>query len=995
MEKYQFTEKERALLEKIRMPFAIYQFIDHRVVTLILSDGFCELCGYDDRAAAYHDMDHDMYKDTHPDDAARIADAAYRFATEGGKYEVIYRTKDVKAGCGWRILHAIGEHVTMEDGTRLAHVWYTDEGPFSENPEPGGNNLNQLLNKALINESFLKSNYYDELTGLPGMTYFFELARDGCQPILDSGGIPTILFMDLAGMKHFNQRHGFSQGDKLLQLFARVLVHYFDNENCSRIAKDHFTVYTDGRGIEEKLNRLFAEFEEAGEGLALPVRVGIYTGPPSGFDVSTDCDRAKQACDSLGNVQHSAFRYFSEEMLRMTERQQYIINNLDKAIENRWIQVYYQPIVRAITGKVCDEEALARWIDPVEGFLSPGDFIPILEDAKLIYKLDLCIVEQVLEKIRVMEREGLAVVPQSINLSRADFDSCDIVEEIRTRVDAAGISRDRITIEITESIIGRDFDFIRGQIRRFQELGFPVWMDDFGSGYSSLDVLQSIRFNLLKFDMRFMQQFEEGNRSRIILTELMKMATAIGVDTVCEGVETLEQVQFLQEIGCSRIQGFYYSKPIPLEAVLERYEKQTQIGFENPKESDYYETLGRMNLYDLSMMTRNEASSFHNYFNTLPMGILEVNDNKLRFARSNQTYRDFVFERFGFHLEHEGAEFQERPCGIGDDFLNALLECARNGNPVFLVEKLPDGSTVHSFIRKIAENPVTGTTALGVVILSILNAEHGSTYESIAKALAADYFSLFYVDMETENFIEYTSGIGQEGLSRERHGEDFFAASRRDARLLLYEEDQDLFISIFTKENVEREMREHGTFQVSYRLIRDGNPVYVLMKGTRMDEAGRYIILAVSDVDAQMKEKEALRKIRQEQTIFRRIAALEGDYVALYTVDPETDYFVEFRATSDFDKLSIPKEGEAFFETSKESALKVVHPDDLYLFSDVLTKENILGQIREHGIFQIQYRWLLDGQVRHIRYRAALSKEADGEKLVIGLTDISRRVEQE
>ena len=230
-----------------------------------------------------------------------------------------------------------------------------------------------------------------------------------------------------------------------------------------------------------------------------------------------------------------------------------------------------QPIIRAVNGRVCEEEALARWIDPVESFMSPADFIPTLEDAGLIYKLDLYVLEQVLEKMRRQAEIGLDVVPHSINLSRSDFDVCDILEEIRRRVDASGFGRDRITIEITESVIGRDFEFMKAQVERFQGLGFKVWMDDFGSGYSSLDVLQSIKFDLIKFDRSFMRKLNEGDNGRIVLTEMMRMAAALGVDTVCEGVETSDQVRFLREIGCSKLQGFHYGKPIPFEKIVEPY----------------------------------------------------------------------------------------------------------------------------------------------------------------------------------------------------------------------------------------------------------------------------------------------------------------------------------------------------------------------------------------------------------------------------------------
>ena len=267
-------------------------------------------------------------------------------------------------------------------------------------------------------------------------------------------------------------------------------------------------------------------------------------------------------------------------MIGEVERVRYIISHLDQALEERWIKVYYQPITGAKSGKICDAECLSRWDDPEIGFMSPAYFIPILETARLIYKLDIYVLERILEKIKAQMAEGLPIVPHSINLSRSDFESCDIVEEIRRRVDDAGIARDRITIEITESMVGSDFDFMKAQTERFRELGFKVWMDDFGSGYSALDVLQDIRFDLLKFDMRFMQRFEEGDESRIILTELIHMAGKLGIDTLCEGVETEEQAEFLREAGCGRLQGYYFSKPVPYEVIIERFRNGTDIGYE-------------------------------------------------------------------------------------------------------------------------------------------------------------------------------------------------------------------------------------------------------------------------------------------------------------------------------------------------------------------------------------------------------------------------------
>ena len=496
-------------MESMQVPFAIYQLIDQSIVTLIVSEGFCDLLGSKDREKVYAAMDHDTYRNVHPDDIARLGNAIYRFMKEGGRFESVYRLKK-QYEPGYLIVHAYGKHIITETGVRLAQIWYADEGVYSEEKSSDRTGLSEALRSALHEESILRASYYDYLTGLPSMTYFFELAEAGKAAILNKGDNPVMLYMDFSGMKFYNTRHGFAEGDKLLRSFARILISIFGAERCCRIGADHFAVQTEEAGLEEKIEKMFAACREMNGGKTLPLHVGIYRRQSQNIHTSIACDRAKLACNALRGRYGMAVNYYSQDLNDDEEKRQYIIENIDRAIEEKWIQVYYQAIIRVANDRVCDEEALARWIDPVRGFLAPNEFIPALEDSKLVYKLDLYVVEQVLEKIKKMAEVGMYLLPQSVNLSRSDFDSCDIVEEIRRRVDDAGIDRSLLTIEITESVIGSDFDFMKTQVERFQKLGFQVWMDDFGSGYSSLDVLQSIHFDLIKLDMRFMQQFDNG-----------------------------------------------------------------------------------------------------------------------------------------------------------------------------------------------------------------------------------------------------------------------------------------------------------------------------------------------------------------------------------------------------------------------------------------------------------------------------------------------------
>ena len=174
----------------------------------------------------------------------------------------------------------------------------------------------------------------------------------------------------------------------------------FGEENSSRFGQDHFAVFTEEKDLEKKLKKIFSEMKSANGGKTLPVRAGIYLDSMGIVETSIACDRAKYACNISRKDNVSYFNYFDRKMLQNELNRQYIIDNLDRAIAENWIVPFYQPIVRATNKRVCDEEALARWIDPEKGMLSPADFIPILEDSMLIYKVDLHILDAVLERIR-------------------------------------------------------------------------------------------------------------------------------------------------------------------------------------------------------------------------------------------------------------------------------------------------------------------------------------------------------------------------------------------------------------------------------------------------------------------------------------------------------------------------------------------------------------------------------------------------------------------
>lgn len=426
---------------------------------------------------------------------------------------------------------------------------------------------------------------------------------------------------------------------------------------------------------------------------------------------------------------------------------------------------------------------------------------------------------------------------------------CDMVEEIRRRVDEAGVDHDKIVVEITESTLGGGLDYIREQVNRFHDLGFSVWMDDFGSEYSSLDNLQRIPFDLIKFDRGFMREFDKNEKSRVILTELVRMAIALGVDTVAEGVETKEQVEFLREIGCSKLQGFYFSKPNSLDEILRRYEMGTAIGFENPAESEYFTALSKINLYDLASVARKDRESYSQYFDTVPMALVESDSDQCMITRCNGAYKDFLHKIADVSALSEWVSYPVGNQGVNNRFIRSLQKCAVKGGLAVVDDRLQNGVSVHAIMRRVATNPVTCVAAIVVAVLSIVDEaerDGGVSFAHMARALAADYINLYYVDFNTDEYIEYRSNASLAELQVVQRGTDFFGRSLDQTLARIYEDNHEVFLEAFQKERIERALSERGTYTRSYRIVDQEGPVYVNMKATRIAEGDSHVLFAIS-----------------------------------------------------------------------------------------------------------------------------------------------------
>ena len=318
----------------------------------------------------------------------------------------------------------------------------------------------------------------------------------------------------------------------------------------------------------------------------------------------------------------------------------YIEDTFSLALDKGYIQVYYQPVIRSISRKLCSFEALARWIDPEYGPIRPDQFIPVLEQARTVHLLDSHVVRRACAVVRQTIEHGGTPVPISVNLSRLDFILCDIFEVVTQAVSEYQIPRDFLYVEITESIMADQDSRMHDVIERFRKAGFQIWMDDFGSGYSSLNVLKDFSFNEIKLDMKFLSSFDL--RSRRIMTSVVQMAKEIDIHTLAEGVETEEQFRYLRNIGCEKVQGFYFGRPLPYDEALAHI-AEMGIEIEKPADRPYYDAIGKVDILSaVPFMTRQQKDSLTTarQLNSIPLAIAEAHEDSFSVLFYNAAFED-------------------------------------------------------------------------------------------------------------------------------------------------------------------------------------------------------------------------------------------------------------------------------------------------------------------------------------------------------------------
>ena len=295
----------------------------------------------------------------------------------------------------------------------------------------------------------------------------------------------------------------------------------------------------------------------------IKVSCGVYVIKDYNMDVSEMYDRAFLAAKNCKGKFVQSVAYYDESMIENMRQEQFIINEVNKALEEEQFEVYLQPKINLVTDRSYGAEALVRWIHPQRGMISPGEFIPIYERNGIIGRLDYYMWSHVCKLLRKWLDEGKNPNPISVNVSRVNIYNPRLVEIFKKLITEYQIPAHLLNLELTESAFMEDQNLVMTTMSKLHKLGFKIMMDDFGSGYSSLNVLKDMEVDYLKVDMKFLQQDQGFNgKGEKVLTSVIRMAKWLHLPSIVEGVETMEQVDFLKCIGCEYAQVYYYEKQI-------------------------------------------------------------------------------------------------------------------------------------------------------------------------------------------------------------------------------------------------------------------------------------------------------------------------------------------------------------------------------------------------------------------------------------------------
>jgi diguanylate cyclase (GGDEF)-like protein len=415
---------------------------------------------------------------------------------------------------------------------------------------------------------------YDHLTGLTNRALFQDRLEQALARAKRSGALVALMFLDLDRFKAVNDTLGHGTGDLLLKKVAeRLEGSVRETDTVARIGGDEFSIILEGLTEAQDaalvarkiIDKLVQPFVLDGHEVFVTTSIGIAVYPSSNGDsLLTDADSAMYCAKEQGR---NTYRFHTPEMNAQVRERLNMESKLRRALDQEEFLLYYQPQVDLTTGMIVGTEALLRWQHPELGLVSPGKFIPVLEDIGMIVRVGEWVLQTACRQSKAWQRDGFPPLRMAVNISARQFSRRDLIDTVASVLTETGLDPNYLELEITESLLMED---IKANSRLLDELktsveGLRVSIDDFGTGYSSLSYLKTFPIDLLKIDQSFIRDITTNSDDAAITTTIIVLAHNLRLKVIAEGVETEEQMTYLREKGCDEAQGFYFSRPLPAD----------------------------------------------------------------------------------------------------------------------------------------------------------------------------------------------------------------------------------------------------------------------------------------------------------------------------------------------------------------------------------------------------------------------------------------------
>lgn len=421
-----------------------------------------------------------------------------------------------------------------------------------------------------ISERLEQMKNYDAMTGLPTL---YKLKRDAVQLAGERPQRYAVVYWDISNFKFINETYGYQAGDGVLKDLADFLKEYLDGEGglLARDSADKFVGFCPV-GQEElfrkRLNLLSQEFhglqKKKNISVNLTVVSGAYLIEEGNLDISTAIDNANVARKAAKGGISGVCRFYDEDMEESIRKEVEILNNMEEALKNREFIVFLQPKIRLNGEKPVGAEALVRWRRFDGSMVAPGEFIPLFERNGFIVELDFYVYEEVCRTIRWWMDNNMKTVPVSVNVSRVHLNDEGFISRLKNLVDFYQVPTELVELELTESIFLDNTKAALSTMQKLREMGFGVSIDDFGAGYSSLSLLKDMATDVIKLDKEFFVHDELLQEEKIVVSSIIHMAKQLNMKVLSEGIETRNQTEFLKEMDCDMVQGYFYAKPMPI-----------------------------------------------------------------------------------------------------------------------------------------------------------------------------------------------------------------------------------------------------------------------------------------------------------------------------------------------------------------------------------------------------------------------------------------------